>query len=144
MQNPEYIKNVMDQNRELMKNNNKLNNQINILQNQISENEHYTNLGKACYSSSDNITLNLLCKIIQNVLPFNFGLHALMEHLKFDGFLMRQPVNNNIISQKSLNMGLMTMIYDDNNVSYYPMVTPKGINFFINYFLKKFNLQENI
>lgn len=135
IQNPDYVHSIIAQNNELQNQNKKLTTQI-------SENKNYVNVGKTVASGNANITINQLAKILQNQLPFAFGAHALLEHLRFDGFLMRQSLNYNMPTQKSLNMGLMRMAYFEENDAFYPVITPFGIEYFVNHFIRKFAAQD--
>jgi len=108
-----------------------------ILSNQVDEMTSWANTGKAIEIDNIDTTLNTLCKIIQNNLSFSFGLHDMMAHLRFDGFLIRDKMNYNMPTQKSLNMGVLKAVYDHELDRYVPIVTPNGVNYFINYFMNK-------
>lgn len=112
----------------------------------IDENQQFINTGKAVTAPEQYISINGLSKLLQN---FNYptGSHRLFEELRNDGFLMKAREGYNYPTQKSLDLGVIGLFYNtyaeatDNGVPYYiPMVTPSGINFFINYFLNKMQL----
>jgi len=116
----------------------------------INENQQFINTGKAVTAPGQYISINGLSKLLQN---FNYptGSHRLFEELRNDGFLMKAYDSYNYPSQKSLNLGVICLCYNscaeatDHGVPYYiPMVTPSGINFFINYFLNKMQLFQPI
>ena len=132
MNDPSYIRTIIAQNNELM-NTNK------TLTNRIAEDSKYTELGKACYNNTGNITINELAKIIQNVLDFPFGEHELRSQLRSDGFLMKADPYRKNPTDKSIDMGLMQLVYPGVSASRYDVVvTPKGVQFFIKYFIDKY------
>ena len=108
-----------------------------VLINQVNDMTSWANTGKAIKADNVDTTLNVLNKIIQNNLPFTFGMHDMMAHLRFDGFLIRDTINYNMPTQKSLNMGLLKTAYSRDVDRYIVMATPEGVNYFINYFMKK-------
>ena len=107
------------------------------LNDQVAELTPLANTGRAIEIDDADTTLNILCKIIQNNLSFSFGLHDMMAHLRFDGFLIRDTIDYNMPTQKSLNMGLLKAAYNQAIDRYVVMVTPSGVNYFVNYFMKK-------
>lgn len=132
MNDPSYIRTIIAQNNELM-NTNK------ALTNRIAEDSKYTELGKACYNNTGNITINELSKIIQNVLNFPFGEHELRSQLRSDGFLMKADPYRKNPTDKSIDMGLMQLVYPGVSANRYDVaVTPKGVQFFIKYFIDKY------
>ena len=84
-----------------------------------------------------DIDFNELYKIIRRDTPFTAGLAVMLEHLRYDGFLLSQPNNFNKPSQRSIDSGLMYLIHDKMHNIYMIRITPAGVSFFVDYFNKK-------
>ena len=135
LSNPSYIQSVIDQNEKLEKENNRLNDVI-------KANDVYTTLGKACIADGTSVTVNILAKIIQNQLPFNFGEHMLFENLRLDGFLCRDDDIFNNPTARSIQDKLMYMSYDPVEHTYTLMVTSKGVAYFTQFYKNKFGMYD--
>ena len=135
LSNPAYIQSVIEQNEKLEKENNRLNNVI-------KDNDVYTTLGKACIADGISVTVNVLAKIIQNQLPFNFGEHMLFENLRLDGFLCRDDSVFNNPTAKAIQDKLMYMSYDPVEHTYTLMVTSKGVAYFTQFYKNKFGMYD--
>lgn len=135
LSDPTYIQSVIDQNEKLEKENNRLNDVI-------KANDVYTTLGKACIADGTSVTVNILAKIIQNQLPFNFGEHMLFENLRLDGFLCRDDSVFNNPTARSIQDKLMYMSYDPVEHTYTLMVTSKGVAYFTQFYKNKFGMYD--
>ena len=115
----------------------------------IDRNGQFIDVGRAVFCEDCNMTINELAKLLQNIFPFPFSEHILREHLRTEGFLMRTRLNWNEPTQFSIENGFMKLVKKENveptdgYVTYIPVVTPKGLKYFIEFFSRKFNLNDS-
>ena len=104
----------------------------------------YENMKKCLLDSEEDITVATLAKILCNS-GYPTGEHKLYEELRNDGFLIKYGPDYNMPYQNLVTSGLIKIVknsnYDpDNGGKYYGlMITPKGVEFFINHFVSKLN-----
>ena len=116
----------------------------------LSENRDYIATGKAITNSNEDISINLLAKMLQQF-GYPTGEHKLYEELRADGFLMKTKDNYNYPTQKALDLEVLRVVYNEERIYtdeatvpvYVTKVTPKGINYFGNYFYKKLLAMQN-
>ena len=97
-------------------------------------NQSFVNVGQALFNSENNITLNQLAKVLSDTLKISFGEHTLRVILRDRGFLIKDNKNRNVPTQYSVDNGWMLLKYDMPNNSMYTVVTPMGLDYFLNYF----------
>ena len=107
----------------------------------FQEVQPYVTLGQAVVAGEYDITIDMLAKIlIDNGYPT--GSVKLREEMREDGFLCKyNPVYNYPI-QDMITKGFMHICND--GTRYYTYITPKGQEFFINYYLNKLKSKTNI
>lgn len=143
MQNPEQIRQIIDENR-------KLRHQVGLRQmyhlidksqypyreyeemkRYEAENEKFINTGKAVYNNGQNITINELAGIItQNINP-NIGEVGLRGILRSERYLSRSIKNFNKPTKTAIKNGYIAYI-DNGDGTIAPLVTPSGVHHFIN------------
>ena len=97
-------------------------------------NQSFVNVGQALFNSENNITLNQLAKVLSDTLKTSFGEHTLRVILRDRGFLIKDNKNRNVPTQYSVDNGWMLLKYDMPNNSMYTVVTPMGLDYFLNFF----------
>ena len=110
----------------------------------IAENRSYNNIGRAVSSSDQDISINLLSKMLQQ-LGCQTGEHKLYEELRNDGFLMKTKDGYNSPTQKALDLEVLKVVWNEEGIitdeqiipTYVTKVTPKGITYFGNYYYRK-------
>lgn len=104
----------------------------------VQETKPYTVLGKAVATENDLITIDMLAHIIQSK-GYPTGANRMYEELRNDGFLNKYKGLYNHPSQYVIDNGLMTWccITDSTGTYTKVFITPKGQEFFINYYMNK-------
>jgi len=108
----------------------------------IKDNANYVTLGQAVAEENGDITIDMLAHILQKK-GYPTGTNRMYEELRNDGFLNKYNGLYNHPNQSTIDAGLMRWctVTDATGIYNKVFITPKGQEYFINFYLNK--LVEN-